>query len=155
NVPHQCMTAPAQAYDIIHAVPAARAAVKQLGEKWAAIGHSQGGSAVLMVSEMQNKIKDRNYLGAISLSPVGDLQDWVESMNDSKYRGYVAFVAYGMKAVYPKSEYADILTPQATEVMKVVKEGGWNVTLSTFAFKVPKGKMLKAGWKKNDHFQKL
>src|SRR5262249_50881126 len=59
------------------------------------------------------------------------------------------------KAVYPGSEYTDILTPQAAKLMSVVHEGGWNVTLSTFAYKVPEGKMLKAGWKKSEHFQNL
>jgi hypothetical protein len=75
-----------------------------------------------------------------------------------KYRGYVAFVAFGIKAVYPEFETSDILTPQADKIMSVVENGGWFVTLATFADKkigVPVGQVLKAGWKKSKHFQKF
>jgi acetyl esterase/lipase len=108
---------------------------------------------------MQNERKDANYLGAISLAPVADVGDWAESMNCSpKYRGYVAFVAFGIKAVYPEFETSEILTPQADKLMPVVEKGGWFVTLATFADKeigIPVGKVLKAGWKKSKHFQEF
>src|SRR5262245_31915465 len=74
NTPHEYLAARAQAHDVIYAVPAARKAVKDLGEKWVAIGHSQGAGAVLCAAEMQHTIPDRNYLGCIALAPVGDLE---------------------------------------------------------------------------------
>jgi alpha-beta hydrolase superfamily lysophospholipase len=155
NVPHQYLAAPAQAQDVINTVPAARQAVKQLGEKWVAIGHSQGGGAVLFVAEMQHAIKDPNYLGAISLAPVGDLEPVFEHINNSTNRGYAAFLAAGIKATFPEFKYGDFLTPEAAELMKVAETGGWFVTLATFAHKVPAGKVLKPDWKKNAHFQKF
>ena len=42
DVPHQYLAAPAQAQDVLNAVPAARDAVSQLGTRWVAIGHAQG-----------------------------------------------------------------------------------------------------------------
>jgi acetyl esterase/lipase len=155
DVPHQYLAAPAQAQDVINAVPAARKAVKELGLRWVAIGHSQGAGAVIMVAEMQSKIKDANYLGAIALAPVGDLEPVFEHINKSTGRGYAAFLAYGIKAVYPDFEYGDILTPKAVERMPVVENGGWFVTLATFAHHVPVGEVLKPGWKKSPHFQKF
>src|SRR5262249_3204239 len=152
GVRHQYLTPTAQARDIINAVPAARKAVKELGEKWIAIGHSQGG-AVIAVAEMQHQIKDRNYLGAIALAPVGDVEPFLEQVNNSKYRGYCAFLAYGIKSVYPDFEYRDFLTPEAVKYMTDVDKGGWWVTHATFAYNVPIGKVLKPGWKGNKHFQ--
>src|SRR5262249_14851371 len=100
NVPHQYLAAPAQAQDVINAVPAAREAVKklggqcQLGDRWIAIGHSQGAGAVLRVAELQSKLKDPNYVGAIALAPAGDLEAVFERIHQSPSRGYVAFLAY-------------------------------------------------------------
>jgi alpha-beta hydrolase superfamily lysophospholipase len=155
DVPHQYLAAPAQAQDVINAVPAARQAVKELGPRWVAVGHSQGAGAVLCVAEIQSQRKDPNYLGAIALAPVGDLGPVFEHIHRSPNRGYVAFLAYGIKAVYPTFKYEDILTPQATGLMQRVDKGGWFVTLATFAHEVPAGKLLKPGWKENKHFQKF
>src|SRR5262245_17382311 len=155
NVPHQYLAAPAQAQDVIHAIPAARQAVKQLGGRWLAIGHSQGAGAVLCVAELQHQLKDPNYLGAIALAPVGDLEPVFEHIHQSSNRGYVAFLAYGIKAVHPDFKFDAFLTPQAVKLMPVVERGGWFVTLATFAHQVPAGKLLKPNWKKNKHFQKF
>jgi pimeloyl-ACP methyl ester carboxylesterase len=155
NVPHQYLAAPAQAQDVIYAVPAARRTVKELGKKWLAIGHSQGAGAVLCVAETQSKLKDPSYLGAIALASVGDLEPVFEHIHQSSGRGYIAFLAYGIKAVYPDFNYSDFLTPQAARLMRLVDKGGWFVTLATFAYQVPAGKMLKPDWKKNKHFQKF
>jgi pimeloyl-ACP methyl ester carboxylesterase len=155
DVPHQYLAAPAQAYDIIHAVPAARKAVPQLGAKWVAIGHSQGGTAVLFVAEMEGTLKDPNYLGAVSLAPVGDLLPLCEPRNAQDVPvvyGYAAFLAYGIKAVYPKFEYSDCLEPEALKLMPVIKTGGWFTTLSTFAYGMQPGKLPSPNWKASKHF---
>src|SRR5262249_40206548 len=145
DVRHQYLTPPAQARDIINAVPAARKAVKELGEKRIAIGHSQGGAGIA-VAEVQHQIKDPHYPGANALAPVGDVEPFLEQVNNSKYRGYCAFLAYGIKSVYPDFEYGDFLTPQAVKHMSDVDKGGWWVTHATFAYNVPIGKVLQPGW---------
>ncbi len=160
DVRHQYLTPPAQAQDIIHAVPAAREAVKKLGqklgEKWIAIGHSQGGAVVVVAEmQMQNKIKDPGYLGAIALAPVGDLVPFLEKIDNTENRFYAAFVAYGIKSVYPEFNYEDFLAPNAAKHMLVVEKGGWLVTHATFAHNVPAGTVLKPDWKKIEHFQKF
>jgi hypothetical protein len=57
--PHQYLAMDALAQDVINSVPAARAAVPQLGSRWVAVGHSQGGFAVLRVAELENRLTDR------------------------------------------------------------------------------------------------
>jgi pimeloyl-ACP methyl ester carboxylesterase len=153
NTPHEYLAAPAQAHDIIYALPAARKAVKDLGEKWVAIGHSQGGGAVLRVAEMQNTNRDRNYLGCIALAPAGDLEAVFKQVNKTEARGYAAFLAYGIKSVYPEFDPGDFLTHEALKLLPVVEQSGWFVTLATFSENVAPGNVLKLGWEKNKHFQ--
>jgi acetyl esterase/lipase len=155
-VRHQYLAAPAQAQDVINAVPAARKAVPGLGRKWVAIGHSQGAAAVLYVAELQSEAKDPNYLGAVALAPGTDrLVLFHMTSKKPATHGYLAFQAYGIKAIYPEFEYSDFLTPEALKLMPVVEEGGWYVTLATFAQEVAVGKMVKPGAEKNPYFKKF
>jgi pimeloyl-ACP methyl ester carboxylesterase len=128
--------------------------VPQLGAKWVAIGHSQGGTAVLFAAELESKHKDSGYLGAIAVAPLGDLQSVFENNIKTMNHGYLAFFAYGVKAVYPDFNYDDFLSPEAVKLLDVVENGGWYVTRSTFAYKVPVGKLLREDWRTNEHFQK-
>ena len=149
NAPHQYLAAPAQANDVLYAVPAARQAARQLGSRWVAVGHSEGGLAVLKLAEVQARLKDPNCLGVIAIAPPGAWEASLGAINDSMYRGYAAFVAFGLKAVYPDFEYGDLLSPEATKLMPVVKDHGWEVSMATFAYQVPPGRMLRADWKQN------
>ena len=155
NVPHQYLTPPAQAQDVINAVPAARKAVKELGAKWVLIGHSQGAGAAICVAEKQATTQDPNYLGAIALAPVGDLLSFCEHIHNAPCRGYIGFMAYGIRSVFPDFKCSDILTPDAMNLMRDVDKGGWFVTLAAFSEKVPPGKVLKPTWERNAHFQKF
>src|ERR1700686_1157292 len=68
--PHQYVNKVAQAHDVVYSIPAARAAVRSLGSKWVADGHSQGGLAAWGVAEAEHDIKDPGYLGAVSVAGV-------------------------------------------------------------------------------------
>src|SRR5262249_24363891 len=117
NVPHQYLMPPAQAQDVINAVAAARPAVRELGHKWLVIGHSQGAGAAICVAQMQFKIQDPNYLGALALAPVGDLLSFCEHIHNEACRGYIGFMAYGIRSVFPDFKCGDILTPDAMKLM--------------------------------------
>ena len=69
---HQYMVL-AQAHDVINALPAAHKAVPELGSRWVAVGHSQGGATVLKVSQLEHGLRDSGFLGSISLAPPTDL----------------------------------------------------------------------------------
>ena len=68
---HQYLSIAAQAHDVIYAIPAARVALPALGARWVAVGHSQGGAAVLEVAALERSLRDRNFLGTVSLAPHG------------------------------------------------------------------------------------
>jgi dipeptidyl aminopeptidase/acylaminoacyl peptidase len=152
HYPHQYVFSPAQAEDVIDAVPAAKKAVPQLGQRWVAVGHSEGGGAVLATAEAESAIKDPNFLGTMALAPATDLTLF-ENINHTMYRGYIAFFAYGIKSVYPEFKYSDMLSPQALRLMPVVQTGCWYDTLATFANTVPIGKMTVPNWRHNKYFQ--
>jgi alpha-beta hydrolase superfamily lysophospholipase len=98
--PHQYMSIAAQARDVINAMPAARAAVPELGSKWVAVGHSQGGAAVLKVSELEYVLRDSGFLGSISLAPPTDLYTmWHgQDVSTGVVGGYLDIIALGIKA---------------------------------------------------------
>src|SRR5262249_41208514 len=107
-------------------------------------------------AELQNQMKvpDPNYLGAVALAPGTDrLKLFQAAIKNPANHGYLAFQAYGIKAISPEFEYSDFLTPEAVKLMPVVKEGGWYVTLATLA-ELPAGKVAKKGADKNPHFLK-
>ena len=66
--PSQYGSKQAQAFDVIYAMPAARTAVPELGRRWVVDGHSQGGFTAWGVAELESKLKDDGYLGAISVA---------------------------------------------------------------------------------------
>src|SRR6202522_2221444 len=70
--PHLYDNKIAQANDVVYSIPAARAAVPLLGRPWVAIGHSQAGDAVRGAAELEAKLKDPTYSGAISVA--GDMR---------------------------------------------------------------------------------
>src|SRR5271169_7140063 len=60
--------------DVIDSIPAAHAAVPQLGPKWVAMGSSLGANVAIAVAEMEAGTRDPNYLGSIAISGVADLK---------------------------------------------------------------------------------
>jgi hypothetical protein len=73
--PHQYVNKIAQAYDVIFSIPAARAAVAALGQRWVVDGHSQGGTAAWGVAEMEHDRQDAGYLGAVAVAPASRLDE--------------------------------------------------------------------------------
>jgi hypothetical protein len=86
------------AADVIYSIPAARAAVPQLGSRWLAMGTDEGSLAVAAVAESEYSLRDQNYLGGIIISGLTDLQDGYERPD----AGALLFLAYGAKTIYPE-----------------------------------------------------
>jgi pimeloyl-ACP methyl ester carboxylesterase len=102
-----------QASDVIYSVPAARQAVRTLGQNWVAIGHSQGGIAIWGVAEREAHLRDPTYAGGISVAGYMDFESWAldEVLPDPEGAFFWAFEAYGIKASYPSFEIDRMLTP--------------------------------------------
>ena len=81
------MDVESNATDVIDSIPAARAAVPQLGSRWVAMGSSLGANAIIGVAEMERRIRDPNYLGSVAISGVADLREAYDRLPKSNRSG--------------------------------------------------------------------
>jgi len=135
--------------DVAHSVPAARAAVPGLGVRWIAVGHSQGGLAVLGVAQLEGRLRDPNFLGTVSLAGASDLQDGVESMlafGQPVLNGLMGFIVFGAHAIEPRIAAQAVLTDQAAAVYAAHVEDGCSAASAVFSA-VPTAGMYRADWK--------
>jgi pimeloyl-ACP methyl ester carboxylesterase len=143
--------------DVIYSVPAARAAVPNLGQKWIAVGHSQGGLAVQGVALLEDKIRDPNFLGTVSIAGASDVEWGVDSMIAAKQpvtNGLIAFIVFGAKSVYPELQPKDVLTDKARGQYDAFVEDGCRAASGAFAA-IPSDQMLKPGWKDNRYLKQF
>lgn len=136
------------AADLIHSVPAARAAVPHLNSRWVAIGIGQGDSAVVALAEREHEMRDPNYLGGIVISELDDLQDRYEGPSPQALPEMPLFLAYGIKTIYPAFDVSDILTDKALALYPRVEQSCSDPSAQA---RVSPAEMLKPNWQRN-HF---
>jgi pimeloyl-ACP methyl ester carboxylesterase len=141
----------AQANDVLYAVPAARSAVSALGVRWVAIGHSQGGSAVWGVAELEATLTDPTYAGGISVA--GDIDfEWFEAHDATSYvpisAMYWPLTAFGIKATYASFEPSRLLTrPFVARYPAATTAGCWYVAYAVAA-EVASRPAVRTGWRR-------
>ena len=138
------------AADLINSIPAARAAVPELSRKWVAMGTSEGSMAVAALAESENEIRDPNYLGAIAISGLSDPKNLYETLAKGTFNDTLAFLAYGIKTVYPQFEVRDMLTEKVLPAYNHVAD---DCSSDTPGPELPAAQMLKPDWQ-NDKYVK-
>ncbi|MGH9539623.1 MAG: lipase family protein [Terriglobales bacterium] len=133
------------ATDVIYSIAAARAAVPQLGRKWVAIGESAGGQAALAVAELEEEIRDRDYLGSIAISGVADSREFYEQVARTDSMDGLLFLAYGIQTVYPAFQPNQMLTSEGLPVSEQT-ESSCAANVSGLA---PTNRALKPDWENN------
>ena len=146
--PHQYMSIAAQAADVINSIPAARAALPALGSRWVAVGHSQGGSAVLEVSVLENKRRDPGFLGTVSLAPPTNLSAmWHgKKVANSTSAGYIGIIASGIKAVDPSFDVRTMLGPATLAQFPRIRSEACLEAAGSLLKGAPADKMLVKHW---------
>ena len=147
--PHQYDNKIAQANDIVYSVPAAHAALAELGKRWVAIGHSQGGVAVWGVAELEVGLDDPDYAGAISVAGDMDFESFeahdAETF-DTVTNLYWPFTAFGIKASYPSFDVTGMLTPPVLARYKdVTTRGCWYYAYAALK-EIGAQRAVKPGW---------
>jgi pimeloyl-ACP methyl ester carboxylesterase len=145
------------ATDVIHSVPAARAAVPGLSEKWIVIGHSQGGLSTLGVAQLENTLRDPHFLGTVTLAGASDLEEAIDAaarVNDPMLNGLLAFIVFGGKTIYPQLELSEILTDTALARYNTFVEDGCRAAYGAFGSLAP-NEMFKPGWTENPLIKQL
>ena len=132
------------ALDVIYSVPAARAAVKEIGPKWIAVGPFQGGMAAVAVAE--SEVRDPNYLGSVATSGVADAQEAYErfAQGSSSSNRMLLVLASTVKALYPEFQVSDMLKDTALPAYQRVAQTCGGETEPEFT-----NGMLKPGWEDN------
>jgi hypothetical protein len=146
--PHQYMSIAAQAHDVIYSIPAARAAVRALGPRWVAVGHSQGGSAVLKVAELEYTLRDPHFLGTVSLAPPTDLYTmWHQHTHSNPaVAGYLDIIALGIRASDPTFRPAEMLGKAALAGLPEVRDEACLDAAGALLAHASMDQLLKAGW---------
>jgi hypothetical protein len=149
--PHQYDDKIPQAYDVVYSMPAAHAAVPSLGRRWVAIGHSQGGVAVWGVAELEAKLQDPAYRGAISVA--GDMSYEGFEAHDARDFAtitsmYWPLTAFGVKASYPSFDVARMLSPpMLARYADMTTKGCWYYDYAAAA-EIGHQPAVRTGWNK-------
>lgn len=121
---------PFNAADILASLPAARAAVPQLGWKWIVMGEAEGSLAAVAVAEKEDEIRDPGYLGSIAISGVAGLREIYGPAGLGSSSFMLASLAYGIKTVYPQFQPTDMLTEKAMALYHRVEQICWDAETS-------------------------
>ena len=140
------MDVPSNAMDVIYSIPAAHAAVPQLGPRWVAMGTSLGANVAIGVAEIEGGTRDPNYLGSVAISGVTDLKAFYEPPAKEQSLRTLALLAYGIKTVYPDFDVRDMLTEKAIPAYHEVSDSCDSLSDSS---QHPASEMLKQDWKNN------
>ena len=138
------------ATDVINSIPAARAAVPQFGHKWVALGTSEGSMAVAALAELENEIRDANYLGGIAISGIVETKDFYRHLAQGPSDDTLALLAYGIKTVYPQFQPGDMLTEKALTLYHQIEE---TCGKADNGAKVSAAEMLKLHWQDNQYIK--
>ena len=130
------------ALDVIYSVAAARAAVKEIGPKWIAVGPFQGALAAVAVAE--SEVRDLNYLGSVATSGVADAQPAYERFAQASSNRMLLVVASTVKALYPEFQVSDMLQEKALPAYQRVAETCGGETEPEFT-----SEMLRRDWENN------
>jgi Serine aminopeptidase, S33 len=154
---HRYMDRYAQANDVIYSIPAARAAVPELGQGWVADGHSTGGRAVWAVAEVESKRHDTGYLGSIAVAPGVDLRLMSElHVAEAVPAGYYFdYLAYAIHRKTPSFQVSDMLTNQSMARFRDVTTKGCYAYTQNHPDDLEPSEKLKPGWEKAEGAERL
>jgi pimeloyl-ACP methyl ester carboxylesterase len=149
--PHAAFDTRSNAMDLIFSIPAARAALPQLGKKWVVAGHSQGASVAVAVAEAVGEMGDPNYLGAVSIAGVADPQEMFERFANGPEHSMLVFLAQGVKTVFPEFRIEEMLAEKAIPVYQYIG----NACEAGAGPQVAANEMLKPGWENNPYIKEF
>jgi hypothetical protein len=127
------------ALDVMYSVAAARAAVKEIGTRWIAVGPFQGALAVVAAAE--SKVRDPNYLGSIAISGLADAQPLYERFAQRSSNRMLLILVSSIKALYPGFNVRDMLNEKALPAYQRMAQTCGGETEAEVT-----GEMLKPGW---------
>jgi hypothetical protein len=136
------------ALDVMYSIPAARAALPQIGPKWIAVGPFQGGLAAVAVAE--SELRDPSYLGSVATSGVADAREAYERFAQGSSNRMLLVLASSVNALYPEFKVSDMLNNKALPAYQHVAQTCGGETEPEFT-----NEMLKPGWENNQFIKEF
>lgn len=133
------------AVDVINSIPAARAAVPELGSRWVVAGYSQGGLVSVGVSEAQGEIDDQNYGGALAISGIANPSDLYLHVAERPSHALLLHLAAGIKAVFPNFRVDEMLSEKALPFYSQIQHS----CDTSLGQSLASDEMMKPGWQNN------
>jgi pimeloyl-ACP methyl ester carboxylesterase len=151
SFPHAALDVRSNATDVVYSIPAARAALPQLGPKWVVAGYLQGSSVAIGVAEAEGELGDPNYLGAIAISGVAQPQEVFQHLAQGPADLMLVFLAQGIRTTFPKFRVEEMLTDKAMPLYQQI-----SLSCEARLGSEHTGKeMLKPGWEKNPYIEQF
>lgn len=127
---HTYMSGVSQANTVTDIVRAARQLNPAVGPNWVAIGHSQGGQAVLFTAEYgQARAPGLHLKGVVAIAPGGaGLADTVKYIraggpSAEAAENFLPIILLGAQAADPAIDVGALLTPEAQPLLTVARTG--------------------------------
>jgi pimeloyl-ACP methyl ester carboxylesterase len=136
------------ALDIVYSIPAARAAVKEIGSKWITLGPLQGGLAAVAIAE--SDVRDPGYLGSVDTSGLADAQEAYKRLASSPSNRTLLALAATLKALYPEFQVSDMLRDNALPAYQHDSANCGVAAAPEFT-----SEMLKPGWQNNRYIKEF
>jgi len=151
SFPNAALDMRSNALDVIYSIPAARAALPQLGAKWVAAGYSQGGLAAVGVAEAGSEVSQSNYIGAIAISGVAEVQEIFEHFVQGPSHRMLVFLAQGIKTVFPEFQIEEMLADKAIPLYQHIN----HACEASLGPELAVNEILKPGWENNPHVKEF
>jgi pimeloyl-ACP methyl ester carboxylesterase len=145
SFPHAALDLQSNALDVIYSIPAARAALPQLGSKWVVAGYSLGALVAVGVADAESGIGDPNYLGAVAISGVAEPQELFQRLAQGPHNSLLVYLAQGIKTVFPEFRVEDVLTDKAMLLYQYLSQS----CETRSGPQLPEKEILKLGWENN------
>ncbi len=149
--PYAALDIPSNALDMIYSIPAARAALPELGTNWVAVGYAQGANVATGVAETAGQIGVAGYLGAIGVAGVAEPKEMFEDFDNGTQSTLLVFLAGGIHAVFPDFRPEELLTEQGLRFYRSI---GGGCELGTDSSPAAEG-MLRPGWQNESNVKKF
>jgi alpha-beta hydrolase superfamily lysophospholipase len=119
--PHPYLVGESEGRSVLDAARAAgRLAAAGAGSTVVVAGHSQGGQAALFAGEIAPEYApDLDVRGVAALAPATELSGlFAATQTKPEVQGFVAMVAQGIRAAFPKADVDAVVTPEAETALE-------------------------------------
>jgi alpha-beta hydrolase superfamily lysophospholipase len=134
KTPYPYYSLSSEGRSLVAAIQAARRNDPSLSNRWAAVGHSDGGHGVLAIETYAAEAPELSYKGAVAFAPFASVSDQVKLLdtfaagdpaNLANYRGFqdllVGMMTAGLTAQQPAFPLANVMGPDLVALMPTIK----------------------------------